>query len=560
MQKLLKVSILITLFTLLLLLFAVPSAAAYMITEFCADGYASGDDDEYFVLEGVGDLSEWSVTDGEGTVSFSGGSGRCVVARTASAYYDVHGTYPDYEIKDSVSFVPEALVSGKFQMANTEDSLTLLYCGTAVQSVSWPDEVERGAGRVHLYENGVWDARIMKIGQTRLTPATYSADKVTLFVSPDCSYQVLTDVIADAKTSIDISMYEFTHPELARLISDAVSRGVSVRILIEGGPVGGISAAEKGVLDYLGRAGAEIYVISGTSDYPARYRYVHTKYLIADSYVTTVLSENFKESGIPLTGQEGNRGWGAVIYDSDVAAYFSSVFSADISGKDISRRSTGSTPFPSLLAAPSYTPLFEPLTVYNVAVTPVFAPDTSYLIPNLLSGAESSVIIQQAYITKYSDLDENPWLTLAVNTAKAGADVRVQLDAMYYNTQDDEDNDELAAELNRENIPTLSARLLTDRDGISKIHNKGMIVDGRYVLVSSLNWNYNSPNNNRESAVIIDSPEAAAYFTKVFDYDWGGYVLDNPASYSLGFDVRFIIAGGIILCGVLFVVIRRWRR
>ncbi|HJJ39200.1 MAG TPA: phospholipase D-like domain-containing protein, partial [Methanocorpusculum sp.] len=556
MKKLPKASILISVF-ILLLLFAVPAGAAYTITEFCPDGYASGDGDEYFVLEGTGDLSEWSVTDGEGTVSFPGGFGRVVAARSAAAYYDVHGTYPDYEIIDSVSFVPEAVVSGKFQMANTEDSLTLLHRGAAVQSVSWPDEVARGAGRIHLYENGTWDSRVMKIGQTRLSPETYSADKVTLFVSPDCSYQVLTGVIADAKTSIDISMYEFTHPKLAYALSDALSRGVTVRILMEGGPVGGISDAEKGVLDYLGRAGAEVYVISGTSEYPARYRYLHTKYLVADSYVTAVLSENFKESGIPVTGQEGNRGWGAVIYDSEVAAYFSSVFSADISGKDISRRSTGSASFPTVLTSAAYTPVFEPVTVYNVEVTPVFAPDTSYLIPNVLAGAESSVVIQQAYITKYPDLDENPWLTLAVNAAKAGADVRVQLDAMYYNTQDDEDNDELAAELNRAGIPTLSARLLTDREGISKIHNKGMIVDGRYVLVSSVNWNYNSPNNNRESAVIIDSPEAAAYFTKVFDYDWDGYVLDNPASYSLGFDVRFLIGGIIIAGGIVFVIIRR---
>ncbi|HJJ31532.1 MAG TPA: phospholipase D-like domain-containing protein [Methanocorpusculum sp.] len=559
MKKLPKASILISVFILLLFL-AVPAGAAYTITEFCPDGYASGDGDEYFVLEGTGDLSEWSVTDGEGTVSFPGGSGKVVAARSAAAYYDVFGTYPDYEIIDSVSFVPEAVVSGKFQMANTEDSLTLLYRGTAVQSVSWPDEVARGAGRIHLYENGAWDSRVMKIGQSRLSPASYSADKVTLFVSPDCSYQVLTGVIADAKTSIDISMYEFTHPELACALSDALSRGVTVRILMEGGPVGGISDAEKGVLDYLGRAGAEVYVISGTSEYPARYRYLHTKYLIADSYVTAVLSENFKESGIPVTGQEGNRGWGAVIYDSEVAAYFSSVFSADISGKDISRRSTGSASFPALLTSAAYTPVFDPVTVYNVEVTPVFAPDTSYLIPNLIAGADSSVIIQQAYITKYPDLDENPWLTLAVNAAKAGADVRVQLDAMYYNTQDDEDNDELAAELNRADIPTLSARLLTDRDGISKIHNKGMIVDGRYVLVSSINWNYNSPNNNRESAVIIDSPEAAAYFTRVFDYDWDGYVLDNPASYSLGFDVRFLIGGIIIAGGIVFVIIRRRKR
>ena len=63
----------ILLLTIILCLTASP-AAAYTITEFCADGYAEGDGDEYFVLDGKGSLASWSVTDGEGTVSFGGES------------------------------------------------------------------------------------------------------------------------------------------------------------------------------------------------------------------------------------------------------------------------------------------------------------------------------------------------------------------------------------------------------------------------------------------------------------------------------------------------------
>lgn len=138
--------------------------------------------------------------------------------------------------------------------------------------------------------------------------------------------------------------------------------------------------------------------------------------------------------------------------------------------------------------------------------------------------------------------------------------MRVQLDGMYYNTEDDEDNDELAADINRMGLSNLKAQIVADREGILKVHNKGMIVDGRYVLISSINWNYNSANNNREAALILDSPEAAAYYTKVFDYDWDRYVLDNPASYALGFDVRFLIGALIIFAGVGFVIFRRVRK
>ena len=51
-----------------------------------------------------------------------------------------------------------------------------------------------------------------------------------------------------------------------------------------------------------------------------------------------------------------------------------------------------------------------------------------------------------------------------------------------------------------------------------------MIVDDRYVLVSSINWNSNSPNFNREAGVIIDHPGVARYFLDVFEDDWNSMV------------------------------------
>jgi phosphatidylserine/phosphatidylglycerophosphate/cardiolipin synthase-like enzyme len=55
---------------------------------------------------------------------------------------------------------------------------------------------------------------------------------------------------------------------------------------------------------------------------------------------------------------------------------------------------------------------------------------------------------------------------------------------------------------------------------IKQIHNKGVIVDDSRVLVSSINWNSNSPNFNREAGVIIDHPGVARYFLEVFEDDW----------------------------------------
>lgn len=543
---------------IVILIFVSPVSASYIISEFCPNGYAPNDADEYFIIDGVGSLEGWSVTDGKGTVSFpSGYSGKITVAESASSFFDIHGCYPDFEIKNTLPFVPEVKISGKFKMANPKDSLTLLYNGNAVQTVEWPDDVISSNGRVHVYSNGVWDERVYKIGQSRFSYETFTADKVTLFVSPDCSYSEIVSVIDNADSKILISIYEFTHPMIAEKLSDALHRGVSVTILAEGGPVGGIKDDEKGVLNYLSKEGADIYTIKSVGNLPARYRYIHNKYLIADDYAVIVLSENFKETGIPITGKAGNRGWGAVVYDSEIAEYFTEVFSFDISGYDIYPYILGNETAAEQSYYPDIKPVFHPKTIYNVQVTPVISPDTSFLVPEMIKDAKTSLDIQQAYISQYPNGAENEWLALVLESAKSGTKVRIILDGMYYNIENKNDNDELTAYINRMNLKNLAAKLITQRDEIIKIHNKGVIADSDTVLISSINWNYNSPNNNREAGLIIKSRDAAEYFTKVFNYDWNADKYEDVVSRDLGFDLRYILAAVISGAIIILLIIRR---
>lgn len=53
-----------------------------------------------------------------------------------------------------------------------------------------------------------------------------------------------------------------------------------------------------------------------------------------------------------------------------------------------------------------------------------------------------------------------------------------------------------------------------------KVHNKGIVVDGRKVVVSSQNWSADGTLRNRDAGLIIDSADAAAYFEQIFLYDW----------------------------------------
>ena len=54
----------------------------------------------------------------------------------------------------------------------------------------------------------------------------------------------------------------------------------------------------------------------------------------------------------------------------------------------------------------------------------------------------------------------------------------------------------------------------------NNVHNKGIVVDSRAVLVSSQNWSTDGTLFNRDAAVIIENATTAAYFDTIFMHDW----------------------------------------
>ena len=52
------------------------------------------------------------------------------------------------------------------------------------------------------------------------------------------------------------------------------------------------------------------------------------------------------------------------------------------------------------------------------------------------------------------------------------------------------------------------------------VHNKGFVVDGKTVIVSSQNFSPAGIDENRDAGMILESPELAQYFGPIFDADW----------------------------------------
>jgi cardiolipin synthase len=546
----------------LFLILLIPGhCVALQIIEFCPDPYLANDPDEYLVLEGTQSLDGVTVSDGEGGFRFPPGTsiaGRLTIARDGEAYARTHGKMPDYEWYDHSPQVPDVIRNGNLQLSNTGDQLLLFQDGLLLQDLVWPGELAARQGQVHYLQDGVWDRRPLMIGQSRFEPAEFEGVSGISFVSPDCSLEVYTSFVDSAEQELLVNVYEFSSPTMSGELIEARERGVLVTVLLEGGPVGGISDEEKTVIASLRDAGIPVYFMSGSDTAHVPYRYDHAKYLVADGKQVLVTSENFKPTGFPKKDKSGNRGWGVVLDDPQVAGYFSRVFHYDCGG-GWTVPAEGEILPEDILATSAYRREFDPLRFSGATVIPVLAPDTGYLIEDMISGAAESIDIEQAYITNQSDGSLNPFLEAAVEAAERGVRVRILLDSSYFNIEEDYDNDEMVRTINNladdRQLPLAARCADLEGNNLEKIHNKGVIIDRRSVLVSSINWNTNSPQFNREAGVIIVHPDVGAYFTGVFEDDWNR-AATHPGSE--GPDPEKVALAAVVVLILTFLFI--WRK
>jgi phosphatidylserine/phosphatidylglycerophosphate/cardiolipin synthase-like enzyme len=301
----------------------------------------------------------------------------------------------------------------------------------------------------------------------------------------------------------------------------------------------------------MNQSGIPVYAMGSSTVAHAPYRYDHAKYVVIDRLFVLVVSENFKFNGFAPEGISGNRGWGVVVADPGTAEYFAAVFQADV-------RNPSVMPYPGKpgrLEVPStekHAAEFHPQTFRGATIRPILAPDTSSLVTDMINSAKTSIDIEEAYISNETRFVLNPYLSAAINASQRGVRVRVLLDSYWYNIEGMNDNDEMVALINHiadaDNLP-LEARLADlETSRIGKIHNKGMIIDGRQVLVSSINWNSNSPNFNRETGVIIDHPGVAAYFLTVFEDDWNpGVSIPVPGTDYIRIVIAVLVVSALVL-------------
>jgi cardiolipin synthase A/B len=290
-----------------------PGDSHLLITEVYYNGYLTDEPEEFVRLHNPTlqevSLAGWSVSDGRRKAVFGAGAvlepGASVyVAREALAFLQEMGRLPDFEFAaDTHPAVPNLQVTSPPPRWANRGGVVILEDnrGQAVDVVVYGDgggyrgpgwkgpPVPLGAegeildrardestitatsggryvpdtdtGRDWWQGNAWKDLRVHQRGQTFMPYPTFPARSVTAYSSPDSTYRVLTSLIDSARLSIDVCVYEFYLVQLAERLVAARRRGVRVRLLLEGGPVGGVVDQGRHVAKMIHDAGGEVRFI-----------------------------------------------------------------------------------------------------------------------------------------------------------------------------------------------------------------------------------------------------------------------------------------------------------
>ncbi len=595
-----------------------------LITAVYYDAYAPGQADEAFRLQNVSDypidLAGWTVSDKEGTLTLQDtlAAGDSIwIACEAIAFADEFGINADFEYcSDTDPAVPDLLRSGTFALNNDGDEVLLAddsallvdsivfedgntedtgWSGPSVEPYS-PTTAFAKEGQV-LYRmlnqatglpvadtdtaadwaqatgddiNGKkvqypgWDLKTFFFPETFTEAAT-----LTYAVAPDNICDAVLEEINKATSSIYYEGYTFNNAHLADAIVARMTEyeypAMTVRILLEGEPVGGIEDQEKWICQQVEDAGGEVYFMYNDSEGNVhdRYTYQHGKWMVIDGDTLLTGSENLNYSSMPADdkadGTEGNRGVWLITDAPSAIAHAMDVFEHDLdpeNHKDLFRWTasdpTYGTPTPGFTpdytsGGTSYAVQFPtPLTVAGTfSFEMVQSPESSLRDVDSLLGMVAradlgdSVLVEQLYeytfwgaTTSNPTDDPNPRLEAYIDAARRGAEVRILLDSVFDNPDDVRGNTATCAYVNdlasSEGLD-LACKLANPTG--TGIHNKMVLVDDGgqgYIHTGSINGSENSSKSNREFAMQVQSNDAYAYLASVFCADWGEYVLFLP--------------------------------
>lgn len=371
--------------------------------------------------------------------------------------------------------------------------------------------------------------------------------EVLCHVGPERSWSVLSDFLAKAKGRLVSSIYEFHADHIAEAIEKRLADSVQLQLVMDNASrvtKDGVKPGEFDRRTVFSRWASDfdferVYVPEGPAGLIANS--YHIKVTVEDDGRFWLSSGNWKSSSQPdiaaadlgnparIRAAKGNREWHVVVKNKVLADRFRNHILADLAfsqangGTEESFADDVFIDVPETffelveLEAPALQ-IFEPKKIQRrVKARPLLTPDKfgrvyTDAVIELIESARNQLLFQIPYIDSYKpsakgNLDK--LVTALVRKSKEIADLRVILRSDY-------DTWVPCAE----DLKKRGLNLERCLKHVPKTHTKGMIVDGRSVLVGSHNWSGGGVTSNRDASLLFADVEIAEYYRAVFEVDW----------------------------------------
>jgi phosphatidylserine/phosphatidylglycerophosphate/cardiolipin synthase-like enzyme len=387
---------------------------------------------------------------------------------------------------------------------------------------------------------------------------------VRAHLSPEFGFDELAAFMSEASNSWVSAIYEFRGRAIRDLMAERIRNGTKIRLAAdfktfvdpeEGDEL--VFDAKKDFASWARRFPGKFERIAvpagGTGLIQQAY---HIKVTVRDDDTFWLSSGNWKNSSSqPIVSDEqranfaaqdlgGNREWHVIVKSPTLADRFRNHILQDM--KRSHDLGAGEEPVKSkdreplvdipegvleLLEAPSDTRrpparLLEPLKVVDeIRATPLLTPDEegaiySKAVLKLIRSAERSLLFQIPYIGMPKNPREHRGFIddlIGELTEKLVSlpDARVLLRGGKSRGKEFSDPAHAAFFFKSKGVD-IARRVKSIVDH----HTKGMVVDGKRVLVGSHNWSGMGVSTNRDASLIFENKDLAGYFADAFQIDW----------------------------------------
>jgi hypothetical protein len=378
--------------------------------------------------------------------------------------------------------------------------------------------------------------------------------RVTTAASPDAGLATLTKFLSGTNSSLIIGMYDFTSATILGAFKSDLTGSKTLQMVLDDpapNPTRDQTDWEtvQDLKQTLGNRARTAWALTRSDNFAAQWSFpyaYHIKVIVRDNAAVWLSSGNLNNSNEPDLSHPPtteDRDWHVIIEDANLARIF-------VAYLDFDFRTAAANQLPNQPAVEKAiedarakrareanpTPPLQPkkaagarggastsvaAKVFNnltFKATPLLTPDLLPFTQNgqyftnivsLIKGAQSSIHIELQYIeaSKGNGSLYDELLQTIADQVAANKDVKLIASANYAEKWGEKMKDEGV---------DLTANIHT----LPNVHNKGFVIDGKTVVVSSQNFSPAGISDNRDAGLILESVDIAQYFGPIFDADW----------------------------------------